>query len=630
MPRKAPPDSLPAILGSLAPPTAISEPPQKKSHDLEWQIPEITTSPLTGLPNVPTWGQLNKFSIGSRYAIGDSDSDDEYNWLPMGGTKIQVPTAGPVLTTIPGSGLIWKTEIFYSGQLYSFALSTNGHLYQITPGGVQTDIWQTAQFSTTGNLTIGQPTVTNIPSTANISVGMGISGTGIPANTTVIQVNSSTQITMSANATANSTGGAITFSTPLFTTSGVVDITVWENNIILISDSAAQNVYSWNGSHLLIVFTQQPVQYITVSQQRLWMGFNLTLQWTEVGTYNSLAGDSGSYLIADSQCSEPINCLLDTPLGLFASAANWIKTITGLQDIGTPAVLIFQQNTIEGQIGPMTKWSVVIVGNVLFFANSSGIWQLSGSQPGQISAGFLNQFFANMNWSNTSLSGTYAMINGVPLVLWQGYYNGDQNASPSVRIFGFVLQSQQWFSLSPSNVGNAVWISGAVSVSNTNQNPFVWAVDQGNHFYQLFVNTTTSERSQLNTKLWPFGSPLDQNVILNVAIEMIAGGPCSVTVAYVNENNVPVVGSPATPTQSITAGVLTFVNNMGQPIQFVNNSGQPINFTGAGQPQYFLAQFDGLSGRPRRFGINVEVNGYQCVLIGIVVSIHRSEASRGA
>lgn len=624
MPRKTPPDTLPALLQSLAPPTVIREPPQKKAHALEWQIPEITTSPLTGLPNVPTWGQLNKFSVGSRYAIGDSDSDDEFNWLPMGGTKIQIPTRGTTITTLPAT-LIWKSEIYFNNNLYLFCMCSNGHLYQVTPSGVQTDIWQTAQFSFTGTLSNGMATITSIASTANLSVGMAITGTGIPVNTTITQINNPNEITISNNAT---TSGAesLTVSTPLFTTSGVVDITVWENTTILISDSAAQKVYSWNGTQLFIVFNSQPVQYITVFEQRFWMGFNSTLQWTNGGTYNSLSGDSGSYLIADSQCSNPINCLVDSPLGLFMSGANWVKTITGLQDIGTPAVLTFQQNTIEGQIGPLTKWSVVIVGNVLFFGNSSGLWQLSGSQPGQISSPFLNQFFTNMNWSNTALSGTYAMINGVPVVLWQGYYNGDQNVQAGYRVFGFALQAQQWFSIAQ---GTITWISGAVSVSNTNQNPLVWGCN-GTDLFMMFAVTNSSQKSELNTKLWPFGTPLDQNAILNVAIELIAGGPCQVTVDYVNENNVPVEGSPANPQQSVTPGVITFVSTMGNPIQFVNNSGLPINFVGLGQPQYFLAQFDGLSGRPRRFGINVQVFGYQCVLIGIIVSLHRSEGSRGS
>lgn len=44
-------------------------------------------------------------------------------------------------------------------------------------------------------------------------VGKGISGTGIPANTTILSRQSATQVTMSANATATGTGVAITVAT---------------------------------------------------------------------------------------------------------------------------------------------------------------------------------------------------------------------------------------------------------------------------------------------------------------------------------------------------------------------------------------------------------------------------------
>ena len=54
-----------------------------------------------------------------------------------------------------------------------------------------------------GNTTSGSAVVSSIASgIANIAVGMGISGTGITAGTTVASIDSATQITLSANATA--------------------------------------------------------------------------------------------------------------------------------------------------------------------------------------------------------------------------------------------------------------------------------------------------------------------------------------------------------------------------------------------------------------------------------------------
>jgi hypothetical protein len=60
---------------------------------------------------------------------------------------------------------------------------------------------QAASFA--GTLASGSPIVTAISSTTTLAAGMAVSGTGIPANTIINTVDSATQITLNANATAN-------------------------------------------------------------------------------------------------------------------------------------------------------------------------------------------------------------------------------------------------------------------------------------------------------------------------------------------------------------------------------------------------------------------------------------------
>lgn len=62
-----------------------------------------------------------------------------------------------------------------------------------------------------GSITSGSPTVTAI-TTTGLSVGMSVTGTGIPANTTISAIVSRTSITLSANATATTAGVSLTFS----------------------------------------------------------------------------------------------------------------------------------------------------------------------------------------------------------------------------------------------------------------------------------------------------------------------------------------------------------------------------------------------------------------------------------
>ncbi len=65
----------------------------------------------------------------------------------------------------------------------------------------------------TGNLTSGSPVITNIyPYTSGLVVGWTVSGTGIPSGATILSIDSATQITISANATATLTASTVNFN----------------------------------------------------------------------------------------------------------------------------------------------------------------------------------------------------------------------------------------------------------------------------------------------------------------------------------------------------------------------------------------------------------------------------------
>lgn len=63
---------------------------------------------------------------------------------------------------------------------------------------------------TTGHTASGLPQITLIPATTNMVAGQNISGAGIPVGSTILSVDSGTQVTISANATATASGVTIT------------------------------------------------------------------------------------------------------------------------------------------------------------------------------------------------------------------------------------------------------------------------------------------------------------------------------------------------------------------------------------------------------------------------------------
>ena len=68
------------------------------------------------------------------------------------------------------------------------------------------------QFALDGDIVSGSAIVQNIVDTSLIDVGMSVTGTGIPAETTVQSVDSGTQVTLTNNATATATN-TLTYTT---------------------------------------------------------------------------------------------------------------------------------------------------------------------------------------------------------------------------------------------------------------------------------------------------------------------------------------------------------------------------------------------------------------------------------
>lgn len=71
--------------------------------------------------------------------------------------------------------------------------------------------FNTNGYTSTGTTVSGSAVVTSIPSTTGYLAGMVVTGTGIPTNTTISSVDSSTQVTLSASATASNTVTSLTF-----------------------------------------------------------------------------------------------------------------------------------------------------------------------------------------------------------------------------------------------------------------------------------------------------------------------------------------------------------------------------------------------------------------------------------
>lgn len=103
-----------------------------------------------------------------------------------------IVVSNPSTVTAAGDTIVFELVGIVEGQIITgTGIPANTNILQV---------YTTSTF--TGDTTLGSPTVNNIASTAGFKIGQPISGSGIPANTVVSAIPTATSITLSKNAIA--------------------------------------------------------------------------------------------------------------------------------------------------------------------------------------------------------------------------------------------------------------------------------------------------------------------------------------------------------------------------------------------------------------------------------------------
>jgi len=96
---------------------------------------------------------------------------------------------------------------------------------------VQAYIWQTqVAVSTTGNITSGSRVITNIPTTAALSVGNVVTGTGQTPYAEILTIDSSTQVTLNAPVATSTSSVSMTFAKQDYDLPGGYDRMISDTN----------------------------------------------------------------------------------------------------------------------------------------------------------------------------------------------------------------------------------------------------------------------------------------------------------------------------------------------------------------------------------------------------------------
>lgn len=411
-----------------------------------------------------------------------------------------------------------------------------------------------------------------------------------------------------------SVAGAVVDVSTTTALSANCDMTIWQGTIALINDPVAQKVYSWDGTTFTTVFSSQPVQYLAVYSSRLWMSYNSSITFTAGGTYNSLAGDAGNFIITDEDCANPIIHLMSLAGQLWIFGSNWIQVLSNLNDIGTPAVLSFTKYVLESQVSIVNRFGIIPYGTSVYFPTAYGIYTIQGTQPIDVSEQ-VGGFFQNLDPANSSWSGAYGVIYGQPVLLWHVKWTGETGTT----VLGLNIATGQWFR-SGGGATTTTFISGMVSSAITNSVPTVWGTD-GTHVFQLFVNTSVPVTTQFNSKIWNFGNPIRRDQVKSFALFVVLTTQATFTVGLTDmSGNVLMTIGPTT----ITPSSFNLINSTGGILILKNNSGGTLTLIGSGTTVMYPFQFD-TPYTQRMAGINVQITSIGHVLCFICIELEETE-----
>ena len=158
-----------------------------------------------------------------------------YNWnddlFTIFGTKLYKNNVA-VSGTVNGSAIYAFTSTLGGNPQLVFQNGVKMYTYDVTHGIVE--VQSLAQIIFTGNLTSGSPVITAIsPNTTGLTVGMVVSGTGVPVATKILTIDSSTQITLDHNVTVTNnqelTAAAAVVSTGDITSGSSVIVNISPN-----------------------------------------------------------------------------------------------------------------------------------------------------------------------------------------------------------------------------------------------------------------------------------------------------------------------------------------------------------------------------------------------------------------
>jgi hypothetical protein len=309
-----------------------------------------------------------------------------------------------------------------TAQLYYYAFTyewtdNQGNLHRSAPSIPLAYTILTPPATFTGNRTSGSAIISAISSTANLQAGQAISGTGIPASTFILSVDSATQITMTANATSGTaTSTTITpvvvSAVSLYVPTLRLTYKVSPNPVRIVGYrwSTAQQVYYQFTSLTAPTTNDTSVDYVTITDTHSDAQIlGQTLLYTTGGVVENIAAPAS----IDSALFKNRVFLIDAedPNLLWYSKQVIEGTPVEMSDLFT--LFIAPTSGAQGSTGAMT--AITAMDDKLIIFKKDAIYYLTGIGPDNTGANndFTDPIFITSSVGCSNPNSIVLMPNGV-------------------------------------------------------------------------------------------------------------------------------------------------------------------------------------------------------------------------
>jgi len=477
-------------------------------------------------------------------------------------------------TFLYGTGKIFSLEVSNAGINYTSAptlVFTGGNGASATGTVLMTAISASPSAGGSGYSTADVLTISGGTSTLSTEFRVdGISGGG--AVSTVSIVRGGVYSTLPANPAATTGGHGSSATLTISWGIGSANLTNPGSGYL---SAPNVTVTGGGGTQAAVVATEFPAAPYTLPtvgnpqiatfQGRVWLSSGRQVFFTSANSITDFTSSSaGSFTLRDEVHSGIITSLTPANDFLYVATATAINTIGDLLVSGTPAVTTFSNVNISPTLGVAFPLGITPFLRAIVIVTPYGVYSLYGVTPQKISDD-LDGIWTDIHLGHLMSSGQVSIYNQLCYVFLFHYHDPAGATRPLLAL----IVNGKWF------FGSQGADLTQIISAGPDGTPDLYGA-YGAVLKQLFSDETADIDTLIQTKLYDFGDPVFDKIMLRSNITALLAQSTPFTVQPVTEL------SGATIPPATSQNAITWINQDGDTVSWINNVSAPVTWFSGG------------------------------------------------